>query len=83
MVGALAMKKIQAALAAGAALSTVLVAPPAFAQFGMLGALAAARANTGNANATTNAVAAAASDANAFSSEGLPPAAALGGFRPS
>jgi hypothetical protein len=79
------MKKIQTALAAGAALSTVLVAAPAFAQFGMLGALASARANTGGANAATSAMAnaqaqaqaAAAAQAAAFSPVGLPPAAAL------
>ena len=71
------MKKIHAALAASVAMSAVLAVSPAFAQFGMLGALAAARANTGNANATTNALAAATNNANAFSAEGLPAAAAL------
>jgi hypothetical protein len=79
------MKKIHAALAAGVALSTVLVAAPAFAQFGMLGALAAARANTGNTNAATSAMAnaqaqsqaQAQAQAAAFSPVGLPPAAAL------
>lgn len=75
------MKKIRAALAAGVALSAVLVAAPAFAQFGMLGALASAKANSGKANAATNAVAsiqaAGQAQAMAFSTEGLPPAAAL------
>ena len=79
------MNKIRTAFAAGVALSTVLVAAPAFAQFGMLGALASARANTGSANATTTAVAnalaqaplAAQAQAAAFSPAGLPPAAAL------
>lgn len=79
------MNKIRAALAAGVALSTVAVAAPAFAQFGALGALAAARANSGKANTATSAVAnaqaeaqaAAAAQAAAFSPVGLPPAAAL------
>lgn len=87
--GYITMKKIHAALAAGAALSTVLVAAPAFAQFGMLGALAAARANTANASAATSAMAnaqaqsqaqaqlQAQAQAAAFSPVGLPPAAAL------
>lgn len=81
-----AMKKIHAAVAAGVALSTILVAAPAFAQFGgMLGALAASRANTANANAATSAMANAQAQAQAtaqaqaaaFSPVGLPPAAAL------
>jgi hypothetical protein len=79
------MNKIRAALAAGVALSTIAVAAPAFAQFGALGALAAARANSGRANTATAAVtnaqaeaqAAAAAQAAAFSPVGLPPAAAL------
>ena len=55
--GYVAMKKIRAALAAGVALSTIAVAAPAFAQFGALGALAAARANSGRANTATAAAA--------------------------